>query len=137
MDALRMWFKNVYCFKTNKSVILTSLLCLCLYIVVSNTYLLYFSSSWVRTLCCQFIWFVLFLLFLRYSLTLLNWISLEAFQLKQIGIWKLFSRLARPFTLFTIFAIFVDLKSIHFNSVHMVIYIQIDSKCISLCDYYI
>jgi hypothetical protein len=46
-------------------------MCVCLHIVVSNTYcLVYFFVLW--TLCCQFFWIVRFWLPLRYSLTFIS-----------------------------------------------------------------
>ena len=46
-------------------------ICVCLRIVVSNTYCVVFFFV-LCTLCCQFLWIILFRLSLRYSLTFIT-----------------------------------------------------------------
>jgi len=69
--SLRLPYKNDAHCSLWKGACLIYVICVCLRIVVSNTYCVVFFFV-LCTLCCQFLWIILFRLSLRYSLTFIT-----------------------------------------------------------------
>ena len=78
--VLYCWVCQIF-HEISEGACLIYVICVCLRIVVSKTYcvlLLFFFFLFVLcTLCCQFLWIVLFSLPLRYSLTFINIYSIS------------------------------------------------------------